>query len=333
MLIEYVEKINLAIKEFLSSRKSESQLIMEMLEYNEKFVMSGGKRIRPLLVILAYALNKTPDDRIVKAAISMEFLHNYFLVYDDIMDEAPVRRGFTTVHKYFETKGKEMRVPKPELFGVSMAILAGGLLKSYAVEALLDSGFPSERVIKALKILELATEKTSYGQALDLEMCAVGRIGDINHYYSVIDNKTAYYTFIAPLQIGGILGDLDDNSLHILEKFGLLVGRAFQIQDDLLDIISPESGKRPCGDLTEGKITLPLMLCNDERILSLRGKELSDEEIELVREIVKKSGAEEQTRRIIADIIEEARQYLAKLPRGKTQHFEEFLDMLAKRNK
>ena len=333
MLREYIDKINSAIRQFLSTRTHENPLIQEMLEYNRKFILSGGKRIRPLLTIMAYSLNNEIDDRIIKASISIEFLHNYFLVYDDIMDEAPIRRGITTVHVYFAKKGKEMGIPNHELFGISMAILAGGLLKSYAVEALLDSGFPPEKIARALKVLEIATERTSYGQALDLEMSSTGKVGDINHYYAVIDNKTAYYTFIAPLKIGGILGGLDEKSMNTLEKFGLFVGRAFQIQDDLLDIISPVSGKRPCGDLSEGKMTLPLLLTNDERIWKLRGKDLTDEEIELVREIVVKSGAEKRTREIISDYLKKARELLQEFAKEKTIHFIELIEMLEKRNR
>ena len=168
MLLEYIDKINNTIREFLSTRIHENPLIREMLEYNRKFMLSGGKRIRPLLMIMAYSLNNEIDDRIIKASISIEFLHNYFLVYDDIMDEAPLRRGITTVHMYFANKGKEMRIKNPELFGISMAILAGGLLKSYAVEALLDSGFPPEKIAKALEVLKSRQRRHLTGRLLIL---------------------------------------------------------------------------------------------------------------------------------------------------------------------
>ncbi len=198
----------------------------------------GGKRLRPLLVLMSVKAVGGKLSNAYNAAVAVEFLHNFTLVHDDIMDNAEKRRGKVTLHKKYD---------------VNTAILAGDSLLSVAYEFLLkDCNGNSKKILEAFtKGLVDVCE----GQSLDKEF-EIRKDVLLNEYILMIQLKTAAMIEMC-CKIGAILGNGSDKEIKALSSFGKNIGIAFQIQDDLLDITGNEIelGKFIGGDLVEGKKT------------------------------------------------------------------------------
>ncbi len=225
----------------------------------------GGKRLRPILVLLsAKAVKKNSSSSFYNAAIAVELLHNFTLVHDDIMDNADMRRGRTTLHKKFD---------------ISTAILAGDSLLSVAYEYLLKdcNGNAKDVLASFTKGLVEVCE----GQSLDKEFELLQEVS-LNEYIKMIEKKTAAMAEMC-CKIGAQLGGGNEKEIKALTNFGKNIGIAFQIQDDLLDIVGDEKefGKNVGGDLVEGKKTYLLL----KALESARG-----EDLEKIKLIIEKKG-------------------------------------------
>ncbi len=199
----------------------------------------GGKRIRPILVMLAYELYKKKNQYVLPAAAAMEIFHNFTLVHDDIMDNADLRRGAQAVH----TK-----------FGVPSAILSGDVMMMISYRLLLSYGDPV--IVK--KIMSLFTEisiQLCEGQQMDMDFEDAVDV-TIDQYVEMITKKTSILLG-ASLAIGGALGGANDADQNHLFEFGKNIGIAFQIQDDVLDVYGSQSkvGKVNAGDIINNKKT------------------------------------------------------------------------------
>ncbi|MDJ0316913.1 polyprenyl synthetase family protein [Arthrobacter antibioticus] len=202
-------------------------------------VEAGGKRIRPLLVLLAAHLGDPNRAQVVQAAVVVELTHLATLYHDDVMDSAPFRRGAPTAH---------------EIWGNTVAILTGDLLFARA------SILVSELGGKALGIQARTFERLCLGQLHE----TVGPSEDedpIEHYLSVIADKTGSLV-AASGQLGAIFAGVDEGIEEILLEYGEKVGVAFQLADDVIDVtgLKQVSGKSPGTDLREGVPTLPVLL-------------------------------------------------------------------------
>ena len=203
------------------------------------YLISGkGKRIRPLLVLLATKVAGGKFENSYNAAVAMELLHNFTLVHDDIMDNADKRRGRQTLHKKYDE---------------NTAILVGDSLLSVAYEYILkDSDGNAKNIINSFTngLIEVCE-----GQSLDTDFEKRYDV-TIDEYLLMIKKKTASMIKIC-CEIGSILGGGTKQEVKAISDYGLNLGIAFQIQDDLLDISAEESnlGKRIGGDLLEGKKT------------------------------------------------------------------------------
>ncbi len=206
-------------------------------------VEAGGKRLRPIVVLLgAQALQSNIEvERILPAAVAVELVHNFTLVHDDIMDADETRRSIETVH----TK-----------WGVSEGILAGDALYAKAFEILSYAQVKPENLMKCLRLLSKACLHVCEGQWLDITFENDRRVSEVQ-YLEMIQKKTASL-YAAALAMGGILADGTDDEIQALWDFGLAMGIAFQIRDDVLDLITPFDvlGKDRASDLVEGKMTL-----------------------------------------------------------------------------
>jgi geranylgeranyl diphosphate synthase type I len=268
-----------------------------------EFVLGGGKRIRPTLVALGHeaAGGRGP---ILKPAIAAELFHAFFLVHDDIIDRSPLRHNRPTVHRVFEESRDlfGVRVP-PELseeFARSLAILAGDLCCAFAYDALTQSGFPPEHIIRATRRMHAMAEATLVGQVLDVLLPLGEDVGhaEIERIHVL---KTAHYSFESPLHLGMILAGADDDLLARVSKYALPIGIAFQIRDDILGMFGTEAevGKPVTSDLAEGKQTLLTVFARARarpeawvRLDQLIGKrDASAGEMEEVRSIIRESGA------------------------------------------
>lgn len=221
------------IQKIFSSRKPRS-----LYEPSAFLLKSGGKRIRPLLVLLSVKAVGGKFSQAYNAAIAVELLHNFTLVHDDIMDNADKRRGRSTLHKKYD---------------LNTAILAGDSLLSIAYEYLLkDCNGNAKKILSSFTkgLIEVCE-----GQSLDKEFEIRNNV-TMNEYLEMIRKKTAAMSEMC-CSIGAQIGGGTQAEILALETYGRNIGLAFQIQDDLLDITAEEAefGKVIGGDLIEGKKT------------------------------------------------------------------------------
>lgn len=224
--------------EFERQARSNVQVIAYLADYLRE---SGGKRVRPALTILAnYAVGGDGSRyNSIRMATVMEFLHTATLVHDDIIDSADMRRNRPTVNA---------------LYGNETAVLMGDWLYMSAFETSL-----AERSLPILDILTRVTRKMTEGELLQLTTLGKTDISE-QHYLDIIQRKTAFL-FSACCEVGAILGGANEAEQRALADYGMNLGMAFQLTDDLLDFTSTDDvlGKSTGVDLLGGKVTLPLI--------------------------------------------------------------------------
>ena len=215
---------------------SNVDLISQMSQY---IINSGGKRIRPLLLLLCARATNYKGDYHYSMAVVIELIHTATLLHDDVVDGSSTRRGQETAN---------------ELWGNAPSVLVGDFLYSRAFEIMVE---PNSMQI--MKILSKATNQISEGEVLQLLNIKNANVSQ-SEYFEVIERKTACL-FKAACQIAGILSESNKNIIDALGVFGMHLGNAFQIIDDTLDYESNSSviGKEVGDDLSEGKVTLPMI--------------------------------------------------------------------------
>ena len=224
----------------------------EMLTYHMGWTGEGagpdatGKRIRPLLVLLCTSSSGADWQSALPAAASIELMHNFSLVHDDIQDNSPTRRGRDTAWVKW---------------GAPMAINVGDALFVISNQALMDlkENYPAELVIRAAEILNNTCLDLTRGQFLDMSYEKRTDLA-VDDYWPMIAGKTAAL-LSACCHIGSILGGVDDSKQEAYRSFGHYLGLAFQVQDDILGIWGDEmvTGKSAASDLIEGKKSLPVL--------------------------------------------------------------------------
>ena len=202
---------------------------------------------------------------LLRACASLELLHASALVHDDYMDASDVRRGRPATHRAFEQIHRERGwAASPEQYGASAAILLGDLLLSWSDELLRTCGLPAERVLEALGYFDLTRSEVVTGQFLDVSAQARGA-ADVDTAMTVLRYKSAKYSIERPLHIGAALAGASPEMITQLSRFGLPLGEAFQLRDDLLGVFGdPAVTGKPAGDdLIEGKRTVLVSLALD----------------------------------------------------------------------
>jgi geranylgeranyl diphosphate synthase type I len=264
-------------------------------------VDSGGKRLRPSMLLLAGEAAGGDAAALAPAAVSIELIHNFTLIHDDIMDNADVRRGRAAVHK---------------LWGLSGAILAGDTLYSKAFQVLGTSPAEPRVVLDAMNVLSRTCTAICEGQWLDLEFENRENVSE-EEYMEMIEKKTGVL-YGASACMGGLLAGASLATAKGLEEFGRLTGMGFQIQDDVLDLTAPEKvlGKRRGGDLVEGKKTLIMIHALDHGVRPevFGKKDASIEEIERSIAILEGSGSIEYASSRATDLVERGKRALDVLP-------------------
>ena len=212
---------------------------------------AGGKRLRPVLVLLGASLGDATKDEVIKAAVVVELTHLATLYHDDVMDRAPMRRGVPTAH---------------EVWGNSVAILTGDLLFARASQIVSRLGG------KALTLQADTFERLCLGQLHETLGPQDGE-DPIEHYLQVLADKTGSL-IAASAELGVVYGEAPDEYREPLRVYGEKVGVAFQLIDDVIDILSDESGKTPGTDLRAGVPTLPTLLLRAQAATDPRAQEL-----------------------------------------------------------
>ena len=237
---------------FLSAVKQDSQAVDDLIRANLNsevpmveeiaayLIEAGGKRLRPLLVLLcAKACGYQGSDHVKLAAV-IEFLHTAMLLHDDVVDESGLRRGRETVNA---------------AWGNAPSVLVGDFLHSRAFEMMVDIGD-----IRVMEILSKATNVIAEGEVQQLSFIRNPATTEVE-YMEIISRKTAML-FQAAAHAGAVLAGANEKTEHALRDYGLHLGIAFQMVDDQLDYLgTPEElGKNIGDDLAEGKVTLPLIV-------------------------------------------------------------------------
>ncbi|MFI6642374.1 polyprenyl synthetase family protein [Streptomyces sp. NPDC050504] len=287
----------------LDATKSEVPFITEAAQH---LVRAGGKRFRPLLVMLASQFGDPYAPGVVPSAVVVELTHLATLYHDDVMDEADVRRGVQSANSRWEN---------------SVAVLTGDFLFARASHILADLG------PEAVRIQAEAFERLVTGQILETAGPRDGR-DPVEHYLDVLSGKTGSLVAVSG-RFGAMMAGASEGVVDILTQYGERLGVAFQLADDLLDIASEseESGKTPGTDLREGIATLPVLHLRahaakhgDPEDLALVERidgDLSDDAVLAeVLAALRTHPAFEQARRDTVRYAEEARATLAPLPDG-----------------
>jgi heptaprenyl diphosphate synthase len=212
---------------------------------------AGGKRLRPVLVLLGAALGDDTKDEVTKAAVVVELTHLATLYHDDVMDRAPMRRGVPTAH---------------EVWGNSVAILTGDLLFARASQIVSRLGG------KALSLQADTFERLCLGQ-LHETLGPQNNEDPIAHYIQVLADKTGSL-IAASAELGVVYGDGPDEYREPMRIYGEKVGVAFQLIDDVIDIASDDSGKTPGTDLRAGVPTMPTLLLRAHAATDPKAREL-----------------------------------------------------------
>jgi octaprenyl-diphosphate synthase len=294
-----MRRVDALIRQRLSS---DVVLINQIADH---IIASGGKRLRPMLHVLAAGAAGYRGEQHIKLAAVIEFIHTSTLLHDDVVDESDLRRGRKTANA---------------LWGNAASVLVGDFLYSRSFQLMVELDD-----MRIMRILADTTNTIAEGEVLQLLNIGNADVSEAS-YLAVIERKTAVL-FAAATELGGILGGLPDDQVAALREYGLQLGYAFQIADDLLDYVSDADtlGKNIGDDLAEGKPTLPLIYALEHaqstpagaaQAKSLRhaiehgGLESLDRIIASIRE----SGALERTRQRAASHAQAARDALEGLP-------------------
>ena len=231
-----VSNLKTAFEDFLGQFpvRNSPQSLYEPVEYT---IMQPGKRVRPLMLLLSYTLYREDYSRVLPAALALEYFHNFTLIHDDIMDAAQLRRGKKSVHAKY---------------GTNPAILAGDLMLIRSFDLLL-SACAGQNVYKVIGEFSDTAVQICEGQQMDMDFENRDNV-TVNDYLLMVEKKTAVLLGCA-MHIGASLADASPSDTETLNDIGINLGKAFQIQDDVLDAYGDEElvGKRRGGDILQKK--------------------------------------------------------------------------------
>lgn len=289
--------------------------------------LRGGKRLRALFCTAGFLAVREPsgdedqdgqqgeEDALLRAAGALELLHASALVHDDLIDASDTRRGRPAVHSAFEEHHRRAGwLGDPQQYGAAAAVLLGDLLLSWADERLRTCGFPAPVVLDALGIFDSARTEVVAGQFLDVSVQARGD-ADVAQAMQVLRYKSAKYSVERPLQVGAALAGGPPATLGALSAFGVPVGEAFQLRDDLLGVFGdPAVTGKPAGDdLSEGKRTVLVALALQRaeprdagRLADALGRRLDERQVQQLRQVIERSGAVAEVERRIGELTSQA---------------------------
>lgn len=297
--------------------KEVTPVAVKMWRHFQNFI-AGGKRIRGGLVKLGYeCFKKVGEEKILPVSAAIEILHGGLLVHDDIIDQSLLRHNQPTIHKQYELyHRKNYRKGVSGRYGENMAIVVGILADFEAVDLLNTAQFPADLKIRAIDEWCKFVQQTGYGEGLDIDLTQRETINE-KTVLTIHALKTAQYTFVGPLKIGGILAGADEKQLKRFEGYGLPVGIAFQLQDDILGMFGNEekTGKPVDDDIREGKNTLLFTQAlkrgtreQQKRLKSLWGnKKITLKELEEARKIIIATGSLDYSQEMTQKLIEEGK--------------------------
>jgi geranylgeranyl diphosphate synthase type I len=291
----------------------------------DSFLLTGGKRLRPAFCYWGWrGAGGADSDAVVTAAACLELLQACALIHDDVMDGSDTRRGQPAIHRRFTGVHQvEGWHGSPDAFGVSAAILLGDLCLIWADEMLNTSGMPADALLRAQPVYDEMRVEVMAGQYLDLVEQASGG-GTVESALRVARYKAAKYTIERPLHLGATLAGAGPEVLAGYSAYGLPLGEAFQLRDDVLGVFGDpsETGKPAGDDLREGKRTAlvamavaaasPAQAAVVDRHLG--DPELSERGVAELREIICETGALARVETLISRLMDDALGALREAP-------------------
>lgn len=334
---EYLERFFIAKERSLREASAEPSL-HAIFSHTMLITQKGGKRIRPYLAYLSFiASGGSPTTDLFNALVGLELFHAFALVHDDIIDKSPIRHGIATVERYISDMMRE-ETTKYRDIGTAQAILAGDMLFAWSYEAMRgeeDELFQRER----LSLFDTMVTDVIVGQMLDVTIGARSRVTrDAIEEKNIM--KTARYTFVSPLMIGATMAG--HQNFFSWESLGLLIGTAYQLSDDLIDIVGEpkETGKERLGDVREGQHTyltahiFEYGTSHDiEAFMRYFGTTFPRDEEPLVQDIFVRTGAIEEARNGIRRRLDQAEGMIERSSMDGASRgcFFDLIDMLKKR--
>ncbi|MBQ6584189.1 MAG: polyprenyl synthetase family protein [Alistipes sp.] len=307
----------------LINMPDEPQRLYAPIRYS---LAEGGKRMRPVLAMLAYNIYADDIQRVLPAAVAIEVFHNFTLLHDDIMDNAAVRRGRESVFAKW---------------GSNVAILSGDVMMIEAYRHL--QGVEAKYLPSVFERFNAMAAQVCEGQQYDMDFETQPKVA-VAEYMNMIELKTAAL-LAGSVVIGATLAGADEEDLHKLNKFAIEVGLAFQLQDDLLDSYGDEQlGKKIGGDILEGKKTYLMIIslshATEEQREVLRSTHLrtditDEQKIAAVKEIYDAVGARQMTEQQISVRISRALAILDTLsvPQSRLEYMRSYVESLVGRKK
>jgi geranylgeranyl diphosphate synthase type I len=296
----------------------------KLLEAMRHLPTAGGKRLRPILVMLTAEAVGGDSNRSMPFGLSLEIIHNFTLVHDDIMDQDDLRRGVKTVHN---------------VYGQNTAINAGDALLARAFEILSSIEIEDNKLRNLIYEVARMVRELGEGQQSDLDFEDQGDIS-ADEYLGMIEKKTGLM-FMMAAKGGALIGGGTEEQIEAMAEYGRLLGIGFQIWDDVLDIKRSKDLKSYGSDIKAGKKTLMMVYAlehaeveDKNKLVDILGnREASDEDIKLAIEILNRSGAVEYTQNLAEDYANRALELLNVLPDSDSKVvLEEFVEFMVKRD-
>lgn len=341
-----IKELKSGVNEALSSQVSEfcSQLIeidgnLNLVADSLNEYLSEGKRFRPLFALIGYlGTDSKITNEIYKAAASLEFLQACALIHDDLMDGSDTRRGKPSIHKQFEAKYDQK-------FGAASAVLIGDLALAWNEQALHRSGISTKSQLAVNPIHDIMRTELMAGQFLDI-LEGTESTFSVERALKIARYKSGKYSIERPLHFGAAIAlpaNLDDFT-DIYSDYGLPLGEAFQLRDDLLGVFGDptETGKPAGDDLREGKRTALIAYAFDrgneatKKLLSEKlGTNLSDSDISNMRGAIDESGAVAHIEDLIEKLVEAALDAIERdeLSREGKRFLSEMASLVTKRSR
>ncbi|MCT2278337.1 polyprenyl synthetase family protein [Micromonospora chalcea] len=295
-------------------------------------VLAGGKRVRPTFAYWGWrgaVGGEEPMCSVLPALSALELLHTFALVHDDVMDASDTRRGLPTAHRAAAARHRAAgHSGNPDRYGEAVAVLIGDLCMVWADRLMGHAAVPAERLLDVRRCYDQMRVETVAGQFLDVLGENDAGNWTVDRALRVARYKTASYTVQRPLLFGACLAgtDADDPLIAAYTRYGLAVGEAFQLRDDLLGVYGdPETTGKPAGDdLRTGKPTALLMLARQladpaqRRALDRAGSVTTARDVDRLADVVRDTGATARVERMIADRVTEALAALGTAPIDET---------------